>query len=82
MEEENTMLREFRPRSTVAKISATLLGGRLGGRGEVFLLSHLLFLQAFLPERCFAIFSNGVLAIWKNRETFSSSLRPSVSPCL
>ena len=43
---------------------------------------HLLFLQVFLPERWFSIFSKGVLAIWKNRKTFSSSLRPSVSLCL
>ncbi len=44
------------------------------------MLCHLLFLWEFLPERRFAIFPKGVLAIWKNRETFSSL--PASSLCL
>jgi hypothetical protein len=56
-----------------------------GEREERFcMLSHLFFfalnmvegLMELLPERCFAIISNGVLAIWKDRETFSSLSSP------
>ena len=60
----------------MAKINATLLGGKPEREERVCMLSQLLFLLNLLPERCFAIFMAGVLARRKNRKTFSSSLLP------
>jgi hypothetical protein len=80
MEEENTMLRAFKIRSTESKIPATLLGGRWGGGGDVLFVVPSPLSLGITPGEAFRDFSNGVLAIWKNRETFSSLLLS--SPCL
>jgi hypothetical protein len=79
MEEEKTMWRLFRPREYRGQNKRhDFLKEDKEREERICLLSHLLLpalshvegLREFLPERCFAIFSNGVLAIWKNRETF------------
>jgi hypothetical protein len=90
MEEENTMLRAFKIRSTESEIPATLLGARWGGGGEVLFAVPSPLSLGIPPGEVFRDFfkwcllavlqrCRQVLAIWKDRETFSSL--PS-SPCL